>query len=98
MVRGMTMTLDPYFQRTEGRNPAVVGKLRFFAFSHLPHPALRSLSERFAALAQALIDSLEDDPELSLALDKLREAKDRAVGLAAVTWLGRDEPDRPVVD
>lgn len=77
-----------YFARYEelGRNRAVLGPLRFMEFEHLSNPALRNLSQKFADLASGLLDALPDDPELTKALDSLRAAKDRAVGLAAVTW------------
>lgn len=89
---------EEFFLRTDGRNPAIVSKLRFFAFGHLPHPALREFSRHFAELAQRLIDTLPDDPELTIALDKLREVKDRAVGLAAVVFLDRGAPDEEPAD
>jgi hypothetical protein len=100
VVYGTEMILGPdtHFQRVDGRHPSVVQKLRFLEFGHLKHPALRTLSQRFADLGQALIDSLPDDAELTLALDLLRQAKDRAVGLAAVTHLGRDEDPKPAAE
>jgi hypothetical protein len=82
---------NSFFRGTEGRNPAVVGKLKFFAFEHLRDQELRDFSRNFAELAQLLLDRLPDDPELTIALDKLREAKDRAVGLAAVTFQGQSD-------
>lgn len=69
-----------------GRNPAVLAKLRFLEFDHLRDEALRTFSAQFAALAKAMMNHLPDDAELTLALDQLRQVKDRAVGLAAITW------------
>jgi len=77
-----------YFSSYEaaGRNPAVLAKLRFLEFDHLRNERLRNFSQRFADLGRALLDELPDDPELTLALDQLRQVKDRAVGVAAITW------------
>lgn len=74
-----------FFEQFDNRHPSVTGVLRFLEFEHLSDPGLRALSGEFALLAEALLQSLPDDPELSAALRKLREAKDCAVGLAAVT-------------
>lgn len=66
------------------RHPSTQAAMRWFVRGHL-RPDLRPLSARFAELAAELVQSLPDDPELTTALRKLREAKDCAVGLAAVT-------------
>jgi len=76
----MTSRFDSY----QHRAPAVRGILRFLEYGHLTGSA-RDVSEGFAELAERLLNQLPDDPELSVALRKLREAKDCAVGLAAVT-------------
>lgn len=73
-----------YFSGYGNRNPGVAGVLRFLEFDHLQDPALRDFSQFFADLACLMLDHLPDDPELTKSLDALREAKDRAVGLAAV--------------
>ena len=52
--------------------------LQFFSFEHLP-PALRAVSEPFCALARKLCDELPSNPERTVALRKLLEAKDCAV-------------------
>lgn len=65
------------------RHPSVTSKMRFFEFGHLQSETLRDLSSLFAELAHELMNRLPDDPELVIALDKLRESKDRAVALAA---------------
>lgn len=54
--------------------------MQFFRFDHLP-PALQGVSEPFAALA-AVIMGLPRNPERSVALRKLLEAKDAAVRAA----------------
>jgi len=55
--------------------------MQFFAFSHLP-PHLAAVSQPFAELAQRLIDTLPRNPERTVALRKLLEAKDAAVRAA----------------
>lgn len=87
---------DSYFKRYEdqGRNPAVLGPLRFMEFEHLRRPMLQRLSQQFADLACNLLDALPDDPELTKAIDSLRQAKDRAVGLAAVTLIDETKIER----
>lgn len=51
--------------------------LQFFACSHLPDH-LRQVSQPFATLAESLMD-LPRNPERTVALRKLLEAKDAAV-------------------
>jgi hypothetical protein len=52
--------------------------LQFFKFDHLKEP-LRSVSMRFCDLAQHVVDTLPRNPERTVALRKLLEAKDAAV-------------------
>jgi hypothetical protein len=52
--------------------------LQYFSFEHLP-PELRSVSEPFSILAHAMIEKLPRNPERTVALRKLLEAKDAAV-------------------
>jgi hypothetical protein len=52
--------------------------MQFFAFSHLPEP-LRVVSAPFGDLAKLVIDTLPRNPERTVALRKLLEAKDVAV-------------------
>jgi hypothetical protein len=51
---------------------------QFFAYEHLP-PHLQEVSIPFAALAQVILDTLPRNPERTVALRKLLEAKDAAV-------------------
>ena len=51
---------------------------QFFAFDHLP-PALQDVSRPFCELATKIIDGLPRNPERTVALRKLLEAKDAAV-------------------
>jgi hypothetical protein len=52
--------------------------LQFFAFTHLP-PGLAAVSRPFGELAQQIVDTLPRNPERTVALRKLLEAKDAAV-------------------
>lgn len=52
--------------------------LQFFAWEHLP-PHLQLVSSPFEALAISLIQRLPRNPERTVALRKLLEAKDAAV-------------------
>jgi hypothetical protein len=52
--------------------------LQFFAYEHLP-AHLQEVSKPFGELAQKIVDSLPSNPERTVALRKLLEAKDCAV-------------------
>lgn len=52
--------------------------LQFFAFAHLPEH-LAEVSRPFATLAETLVATLPRNPERTVALRKLLEAKDAAV-------------------
>jgi hypothetical protein len=52
--------------------------MQFFAFEHLP-PHLQMASRPFADLAKALVQYTPRNPERTVALRKLLEAKDAAV-------------------
>lgn len=52
--------------------------LRYFHYSHLP-PVLQAASKPFCALALLLVSTLPRNPERTVALRKLLEAKDAAV-------------------
>lgn len=52
--------------------------IQFFAFDHLPEH-LRVVSANFAQLAGGIVNSLPKNPERTVALRKLLEAKDAAV-------------------
>lgn len=51
---------------------------QFFAYSHLPAP-LQEVSKPFGDLATQIIATLPRNPERTVALRKLLEAKDAAV-------------------
>ena len=52
--------------------------MQFFTYDHLPH-ALREVSAPFGELARTLVETLPRNPERTVALRKLLEAKDCAV-------------------
>lgn len=52
--------------------------LQFFVYEHLP-PHLQVVSKQFGDLARSLVDTLPRNPERTVALRKLLEAKDAAV-------------------
>ncbi len=52
--------------------------LQFFAYEHLP-PHLQAVSKPFCELAHKIADELPGNPERTVALRKLLEAKDCAV-------------------
>ncbi len=52
--------------------------MQFFTFAHLP-VHLQAVSVPFAQLAQQVVETLPRNPERTVALRKLLEAKDAAV-------------------
>ena len=52
--------------------------VQFFAYEHLP-PHLQAVSKPFCDLAQHIVNELPSNPERTVALRKLLEAKDCAV-------------------
>ena len=79
----MTETMETL----KNRHPATQEKMFWFGFGHLPDGHPREVSSLFATLAWTLLGELYDGPQLTIALDKLREAKDRAVSQAIVdSW------------
>jgi hypothetical protein len=55
--------------------------LQFFKYDHLP-PLLQTVSKPFGDLAKDIVDSLPRNPERTITLRKLLEAKDAAVRTA----------------
>jgi hypothetical protein len=55
--------------------------LQFFSYEHLPE-ALQARSKPFGDLARWMVDNLPRNPERTVALRKLLEAKDAAVRAA----------------
>lgn len=52
--------------------------IQFFAYEHLPAP-LQAVSKPFGELAHTIVANLPRNPERTVALRKLLEAKDAAV-------------------
>lgn len=52
--------------------------MQFFAYAHLP-PHLQAVSKAFGDLALRIVETLPRNPERTVALRKLLEAKDAAV-------------------
>lgn len=52
--------------------------MQFFAYSHLP-PHLQEVSRPFGEMAEKIVTTLPRNPERTVALRKLLEAKDAAV-------------------
>ena len=61
---------------TPGDSPEPL--LQFFTYSHLPEP-LQAISRPFCLLAEQMVADLERNPERTVMLRKLLEAKDCAV-------------------
>lgn len=55
--------------------------LQFFRYAHLP-PRLQAISKPFCGLADTIVETLPRNPERTVALRKLLEAKDCAVRAA----------------
>ena len=74
-----------------GRHPATQQVSRWFEFDHLREGIVRDTSEVVARLADGMILTLPDGPELTTGLRKLLEAKDCFVRAAvAVAQAGGD--------
>jgi hypothetical protein len=67
----------------EGRHQSTKHFEQLFEYEHLP-PHLRSVSKVFHDAAHDLLHMVQDGPEMSTALRKLREAKDCAVTQAVI--------------
>jgi len=52
--------------------------LQFFHYEHLP-PALQEVSQPFCELARKIVETLPSNPERTVCLRKLLEAKDAGV-------------------
>lgn len=63
---------------SQGLHPGTKAVLEFFAYDHLPED-LQSTSRAFSELAADVVVAAPNDPETTVALRKLLEAKDAAV-------------------
>lgn len=59
-------------------HPSIEHVMKFFSYSHLP-TKLQEISKPFCELADKVAHQLPDNPETTVALRKLLEAKDAAV-------------------
>lgn len=75
---------------TTGRHPATAQAVRGLAYDHLPQH-LQTVSKPFHGLVALMLRILPDDPELTAAIRKIREAKDCCVLLAALDDTAADE-------
>lgn len=73
-IRSMEERLSGGVQQAKPTDPM----LQFFAYDHLPQQ-LRAVSEPFCHLATLVVETLPRNPERTVALRKLLEAKDCAV-------------------
>lgn len=62
-------------------HPAIESVLRYFAYEHLPEK-LQEISRPFGELANTVAARSPENPETTVALRKLLEAKDAAVRAA----------------
>ena len=70
--------MEPKVEDNKPQQAAPDHIMQFFAHEHLP-PKLRAVSEPFSALAHLVVSTLPRNPERTVALRKLLEAKDAAV-------------------
>ena len=78
---------------TAGRHPSTAQAVRGLAYDHLPR-SLQAVSKPFHDLVAEMLRILPDDPELTAAIRKIREAKDCCVLLAALDDTPADEGRR----
>lgn len=57
------------------RHPSVEATVRFFEHEYLPEP-LKLVAHKCSVLKDDMLDLIEDDPEFTVGLRKLLEAKD----------------------
>lgn len=60
-------------------HPATQQVFRYFAYDHLPEDSLRQTSKHFYDMAELIVEILPENPEATVCLRKLLEAKDCAV-------------------
>ena len=70
--------MEPDIEPTDA-DIAAEPMLQFFTYKHLTRPELRSASRAFCELAVSCVANLPRNPERTVALRKLCEAKDCAV-------------------
>lgn len=68
--------------------------MQFFAYSHLP-PHLQAVSKPFGEMAEWIVATLPQNPERTVALRKLLEAKDAAVRANLAKTVRTPPPELP---
>lgn len=68
--------------------------MQFFSYYHLP-AALQEVSKPFCELANTIVGTVPRNPERTVALRKLLEAKDAAVRAAVYQEPSKSEPPKP---
>lgn len=87
------MPMDPHIMYN--RHAATVGIARWFDYEHLPEGDAQAIARIIHDTAEAMIDRLDDGPELTAGLRHLLEAKDCLVRQAIVTAEQRPQPLDP---
>jgi ferritin-like protein len=77
-------------ETTHSLHPAISSLLSHFSYEHLP-PHLAVVSRKFCELAEGMAYSLPADPETTVCIRKLLEAKDCAVRAALTAGAGTGE-------
>jgi hypothetical protein len=88
-MSGRNETFEEFYASVvQFRHPKTQERMRWFEFGHLPEGLPRDTSYLFFCLSCDLVESLNDGSQLTACLDKLSEAKDRAVRQAIVDTRG----------
>lgn len=77
-------TTDEFVPPWAGRHPGTQHFAPLFAYDHLPEGALRNTSAHCYRVAEFMVATLPDGPELSAGLRHLLEAKDCFVRAAVL--------------
>lgn len=84
----MQLDVEKFYSPIQTRQQAVKSACRGLNYRHLTDDDARALSEQFCRLTGVLLHNIGDSPELTLAIQRLREAKDRAI--TAYLWVKED--------
>jgi hypothetical protein len=87
--QGQVLTQLPSALEQVTRHPSVAHVMQFFECDHLPDN-LKAVSMPICGLANWMADVLPPNPETTVALRKLLEAKDAAVRAVVITKTGDD--------
>lgn len=79
LIRTLREKMEAHSQGSESESGRPVDRMeQFFVYAHLP-PHLQAISKPFGDLATHIVATLPSNPERTVALRKLLEAKDCAV-------------------